>query len=201
MTESWDILRGEGYEWKRAFLHRFQVGVGVQFVDRLGRQYCPLPRRCTPGRRSRTLLSVPTPRIRTLPETPGPFPDFVGWCLPKTPQKPVVAPCRVPNGNPTAPKRWKRNGQALWEERGTNTLSVDELQGSVEQPFYNLMMFPYPSAEGLHVGNIYAFTGADAHGRYQRLLGKTVFEPIGFDAFGIHSENYALKQNVPPDGS
>ena len=88
--------------------------------------------------------------------------------------------------------------QALWEERGTNTLSVEELQSSVEGPFYNLMMFPYPSAEGLHVGNIYAFTGADAHGRYQRLLGKTVFEPIGFDAFGIHSENYALKQNVHP---
>jgi leucyl-tRNA synthetase len=60
------------------------------------------------------------------------------------------------------------------------------------------MMFPYPSAEGLHVGNIYAFTGADVHGRYQRLLGKDVFEPIGFDAFGIHSENFALKQGVHP---
>jgi leucyl-tRNA synthetase len=55
------------------------------------------------------------------------------------------------------------------------------------------MMFPYPSAEGLHVGNIYAFTGADVHGRYQRLRGRTVFEPMGFDAFGIHSENFALK--------
>ena len=55
------------------------------------------------------------------------------------------------------------------------------------------MMFPYPSAEGLHVGNIFAFTGADIYGRFQRLQGYDVFEPIGFDAFGIHSENYALK--------
>jgi leucyl-tRNA synthetase len=59
-------------------------------------------------------------------------------------------------------------------------------------------MFPYPSAEGLHVGNIFAFTGADVHGRFQRLTGKQVFEPIGFDAFGIHSENFALKQGIHP---
>jgi leucyl-tRNA synthetase len=87
--------------------------------------------------------------------------------------------------------------QKRWEERGTNTFSLDELRGA-ESPYFNLMMFPYPSAEGLHVGNIYAFTGADVHGRYQRLRGKTVFEPIGFDAFGIHSENFALKQGVNP---
>lgn len=61
------------------------------------------------------------------------------------------------------------------------------------------MMFPYPSAEGLHIGNIYAYTGADVQGRYQRLLGKTVFEPIGFDAFGIHSENFALKTGTNPN--
>src|SRR5690625_4340651 len=60
------------------------------------------------------------------------------------------------------------------------------------------MMFPYPSAEGLHVGNIYAFTGADVYGRYRRLLGDQVFEPIGFDAFGIHSENFALQIGSHP---
>ena len=68
-----------------------------------------------------------------------------------------------------------------------------------KHPFYNLMMFPYPSAEGLHIGNIYAYTGADVQGRFQRLLGKTVFEPIGFDAFGIHSENFALKTGTNPN--
>ena len=60
------------------------------------------------------------------------------------------------------------------------------------------MMFPYPSAEGLHVGNMFAFTGGDVFGRFQRLRGYDVFEPIGFDAFGIHSENYAIKLGINP---
>jgi len=66
------------------------------------------------------------------------------------------------------------------------------------KPFYNLMMFPYPSAEGLHVGNMYAFTGSDIYGRYQRLKGNDVFEPIGLDGFGIHSENFAIKNKIHP---
>ncbi len=60
------------------------------------------------------------------------------------------------------------------------------------------MMFPYPSAEGLHVGNLFAFTGCDIYARFQRLQGHTVFEPLGYDAFGIHSENFALKVGVHP---
>jgi leucyl-tRNA synthetase len=95
------------------------------------------------------------------------------------------------------PSRIEEKWQRRWEERGTNTHTLEELT-TAEEPFYNLMMFPYPSAEGLHVGNIYAFTGADVHGRFQRMQGKRVFEPIGFDAFGIHSENFALKQGVHP---
>jgi leucyl-tRNA synthetase len=50
----------------------------------------------------------------------------------------------------------------------------------------------------LHVGNLFAFTGNDIYARYQRLKGYTVFEPLGYDAFGIHSENYALKVGVHP---
>jgi leucyl-tRNA synthetase len=84
--------------------------------------------------------------------------------------------------------------QARWRERGTN--ETDLAKGP--NPFYALMMFPYPSAEGLHVGNLFAFTGNDIHGRFQRLQGHTVFEPMGFDAFGIHSENYALKVGEHP---
>jgi leucyl-tRNA synthetase len=95
------------------------------------------------------------------------------------------------------PSAVERKWQRLWEERGTNSFTLEELSHA-EDPFYNLMMFPYPSAEGLHVGNIYAFTGADVHGRYQRLRGRTVFEPMGFDAFGIHSENFALKVGKNP---
>jgi leucyl-tRNA synthetase len=96
-----------------------------------------------------------------------------------------------------APAAVEARWQQRWEAWGTNRYTAQELRFA-ESPYYNLMMFPYPSAEGLHVGNIYAFTGADVHGRYQRLTGRTVFEPIGFDAFGIHSENFALKQGVNP---
>ena len=95
------------------------------------------------------------------------------------------------------PSQVEEKWQRIWEERGTNRFTRRELE-SAESPYYNLMMFPYPSAEGLHAGNIYAFTGADAHGRFQRLQGHDVFEPMGFDAFGIHSENFALKVGVHP---
>src|SRR3954465_13356142 len=84
--------------------------------------------------------------------------------------------------------------QARWAERHINEPDLDR----AARPFYNLMMFPYPSAEGLHVGNMFAFTGADAYGRFKRLQGFDVFEPIGFDAFGIHSENYAISRGINP---
>ncbi|HLM69607.1 MAG TPA: leucine--tRNA ligase, partial [Longimicrobium sp.] len=95
------------------------------------------------------------------------------------------------------PAEVERKWQARWDERGTNTWTEEELR-TAARPFYNLMMFPYPSAEGLHVGNIFAFTGGDVFGRFKRLQGYDVFEPIGFDAFGIHSENFALKQGIHP---
>lgn len=95
------------------------------------------------------------------------------------------------------PQHIEEKWQRRWAEQNINSLS-DEQLARAERPFYNLMMFPYPSAEGLHVGNMYAFTGADIYGRWKRLLGETVFEPIGFDAFGIHSENFALKTGTHP---
>src|SRR5438045_2639494 len=86
--------------------------------------------------------------------------------------------------------KWRRE----WEQRRTNAVALD----TAARPYFNLMMFPYPSAEGLHVGNVFAFIGSDIHGRFRRLQGWDVFEPFGFDAFGIHSENYALKINTHP---
>ncbi len=92
------------------------------------------------------------------------------------------------------PAAIEQKWQARWDAEGTNT--PDLANGA--NPFYALMMFPYPSAEGLHVGNLFAFTGNDIYGRFQRLQGHTVFEPFGFDAFGIHSENFAIKVGVHP---
>ena len=86
--------------------------------------------------------------------------------------------------------KWQR----LWRERRTNTVDLH----AAPRPYYTLMMFPYPSAEGLHVGHAFAFPGVDIHGRFRRLQGFDVFEPVGFDAFGIHSENYALRVGKNP---
>ena len=66
------------------------------------------------------------------------------------------------------------------------------------EPFYNLAEFPYPSAEGLHVGHVLTYCGVDVVGRYQRMRGRAVFQPMGFDSFGIHTENYALKVGEHP---
>lgn len=88
----------------------------------------------------------------------------------------------------------ERKWSQRWDEHDTYRVDLHRAQ----RPYYNLMMFPYPSAHGLHVGNMYAFVGSDIHGRFRRAQGYDVFEPMGFDAFGIHSENYAMKVGEHP---
>jgi leucyl-tRNA synthetase len=78
-----------------------------------------------------------------------------------------------------------------------NKIFTPDLE-KAENPYYALFMFPYPSAEGLHIGNFYAFTCVDVMAKYMKLKGKDVFEPFGFDAFGMHLENYALKIGERP---
>jgi leucyl-tRNA synthetase len=89
--------------------------------------------------------------------------------------------------------RWHQR----WERDGTGLIpSLDDVDPA--DVFYNLVEFPYPSAEGLHVGHVFKYSGADAFGRYQRMRGKSVFQPMGWDAFGIHAENYALATGQHP---
>ena len=79
----------------------------------------------------------------------------------------MTAPVEPIGYEPSAVEsRWRQR----WAERGTH--QADLTHGA--RPFYALMMFPYPSAEGLHVGNLFAFTGSDIYGRFQRLQGHTV---------------------------
>jgi leucyl-tRNA synthetase len=112
---------------------------------------------------------------------------------PRTTKAPPIEPATAA-GDAYNPEAVEAKWQARWAEQHTNEPDLDR----AARPFYNLMMFPYPSAEGLHVGNMFAFTGSDVYGRFKRLQGYDVFEPIGFDAFGIHSENYAIKVGVNP---
>ena len=85
-----------------------------------------------------------------------------------------------------------------WQERWVGLNVYEPNLEQPKKPFYNLMMFPYPSGEGLHVGHAFAFSGADIFGRMKRMQGHDVFQPIGYDSFGIHSENYAIKVNEHP---
>lgn len=85
-----------------------------------------------------------------------------------------------------------------WQQKWTEEKQFSPNLSKAEKPYYSLMMFPYPSAEGLHVGNMYAFTGSDIYSRFKRMQGYDVLEPIGLDGFGIHSENYAMKVNQHP---
>ncbi len=88
--------------------------------------------------------------------------------------------------------RW----QASWAANRLAEIDVDHV--APDRKFYNLVEFPYPSAEGLHVGHAYTYAGADTYGRYLRMRGREVFQPIGFDSFGIHTENYALRVGEHP---
>lgn len=87
-------------------------------------------------------------------------------------------------------EKWHRR----WEDTGLYRVDLT----NAARPFYNLMEFPYPSGEGLHVGHVYTYCGADTFGRFMKMQGYDVFQPMGFDSFGIHSENYALKIGVNP---
>ncbi|MFZ5933035.1 MAG: class I tRNA ligase family protein, partial [Patescibacteria group bacterium] len=82
--------------------------------------------------------------------------------------------------------------ESKWQKKWQQAQIYDPQLKKVQNPFYNLWMFPYPSAEGLHAGHAFASTGSDIYGRFMRMNGQDVFQPIGYDSFGIHSENFAI---------
>lgn len=88
--------------------------------------------------------------------------------------------------------------QKRWEKSGLYHTDLDD---DTRPKYYNLVMFPYPSGDKLHVGHWYNYAPADSWGRYMRMKGYTVFEPIGFDSFGLPAENYAIKTGIHPTKS
>ena len=87
-------------------------------------------------------------------------------------------------------KKW----QNKWYTEGTFNAKIDHSK----EKWYGLIEFPYPSGQGLHVGHPRSYTALDIIARKKRMQGLNVLYPIGFDAFGLPAENYAIKTHVHP---
>ena len=85
-----------------------------------------------------------------------------------------------------------------WQENWEKTKPYAAVTGSDKPKFYGLIEFPYPSAAGLHVGHPRPFTAMDVITRKKRMQGYNVLNPIGFDAFGLPTENFAIKNHIHP---
>lgn len=92
------------------------------------------------------------------------------------------------------PKKIEKKWQKYWETHKTFEVKEDK----AKEKFYGLIEFPYPSGEGLHVGHPRPFTAMDVIARKKRMEGKNVLFPIGFDSFGLPTENYAIKTGKAP---
>ena len=90
----------------------------------------------------------------------------------------------------TIEKKWQKK----WEAEGTFNASND----FTKKKWYGLIEFPYPSGQGLHVGHPRSYTALDIVARKRRLQGYNVLYPIGFDAFGLPAENFAIKNHIHP---
>jgi len=92
------------------------------------------------------------------------------------------------------PKEIEKKWQDIWDKEGIFTASEDKSKPK----FYALIEFPYPSGQGLHVGHPRPYTALDVVSRKRRMQGYNVLFPIGWDAFGLPTENYAIKNKIHP---
>ncbi len=91
-------------------------------------------------------------------------------------------------------KQVEKKWQDIWDEAHC----FEAENGSDKEKFYALVEFPYPSGQGLHVGHPRSYTALDIVARKKRMQGYNVLYPMGWDAFGLPTENYAIKNHVHP---
>ena len=92
---------------------------------------------------------------------------------------------------------FKKN-EAKWQQKWEDAGVFHAVDGSDKPKFYALVEFPYPSGAGMHVGHIKAYSGLEVVSRKRRMEGYNVLFPIGFDAYGLPTENYAIKTGIHP---
>lgn len=88
--------------------------------------------------------------------------------------------------------------EAKWQEKWATDGTYTTSNSTEKQKMYVLDMFPYPSGAGLHVGHPRGYIGSDVFARFKRMQGFNVLHPMGYDAFGLPAEQYAVTHNVHP---
>ena len=94
-------------------------------------------------------------------------------------------------------KKIEKKWQDIWEKERLNYFNPK----NIDKKYYCLEMFSYPSAAKLHLGHWYNYAPTDSFARYKKMKGYEVFQPMGFDAFGLPAENYAIKTGIHPKDS
>src|SRR3990167_5041309 len=92
------------------------------------------------------------------------------------------------------PKEIEPKWQRIWQETKIDRAAEDK----AKPKRYVLEYFPYPSGSAMHVGHVRNYTIGDAVARYTRMCGMNVLHPMGWDAFGLPAENYAIKEGISP---
>ena len=88
-----------------------------------------------------------------------------------------------------------------WQKKWNDTKLYSFDKSRIKDKYYVLEMFSYPSGAKLHAGHWYNYGPTDSYARFMRMQGKEVFQPMGFDAFGLPAENYAIKSGIHPQDS